>query len=41
MNVLVLVGVAAVGFVALWLAQTVLLVAACEPWRKWPLRHRC
>ncbi len=41
MNVLVLLAVAAAGFLALWLAQTVLLILAGEPWRKWPLRHRC
>ena len=40
MNVVVLLAVAATGFAALWLAQTVLLVAVREPWRKWPLRHR-
>jgi Type II CAAX prenyl endopeptidase Rce1-like len=41
MNVVILLAVAAGGFAALWAAQTALLVAAGEPWRKWPLRHRC
>ncbi len=41
MNVLILVSMALVGFLALWLAQTVLLLFAGERWRKWPLRHRC
>lgn len=40
MNVVVLLIVAGVGLAMLWLAQTVLLVVAGEPWRKWPLRHR-
>jgi hypothetical protein len=29
-----------VGFAALWVAQTLLLLAAGEPWKVWPLRHR-
>src|SRR5207248_10732820 len=41
MNVAILLAVAVGGFAALWIAQTALLVAAGEPWRKWPLRHRC
>src|SRR5439155_13780537 len=40
MNVIILLAVAACAFAALWLAQTALLVAAGQPWRKWPLRHR-
>jgi len=43
MNVLILVSMALAGFLALWVAQVVLLVLGGEPWpwRKWPLRHRC
>jgi hypothetical protein len=40
MNIVVLLGVAAAGFLALWLCQTILLAVAGEPWRKLPLRHR-
>ncbi len=41
MSVVVLVGVTLAAFMALWLAQTALLIVAKEPWAKWPLRHRC
>jgi hypothetical protein len=40
MNVIILLGIAGTGVLALWLVQTLLLLATGEQWRCAPLRHR-